>query len=314
MLLHKFTVSLVVSMIAGVACSTAQAQLTGGNGTISGTGTVSIKRPPDLLRMQVQVAVQGKDVKEAVARLKVRRDVVKAKLVELGANKDSLVLGDARASAEDQSRRRQMEMMVRERMRQQGRRAAKKEETKPVSLTADIKAEWSLPAGNAEQLLIAAFEIQQKTTAELAKLRASEETSAEDEELAEEMQQNMGFDDGQPKPGEPSFVFVARVSKEELAKSLASAYQKAKEQATQLSQVAGVKLGALENLVTHESMADFDQQFGGGFRSNPLLYRAMMQQQQQIARPDDAQTEAIGADASQVALSVSVVASFGIKE
>ena len=276
---------------------------------------VSIKRPPDTLRMQVQLSGHGKDVKDALAKLKSRRDAVKAKLVELGANKETVEVGEARAAVEDSSRRRQMEMMVQQRMRQQGRRAPKKEETKPVSLSVEVKAEWALKGQNAEQLLIAAYDIQQKVTPELAKLNVAEEMSPEELELAEEMGQNMGMDDGQPKPGEPSFVYVARISGDELAKALASAYDKAKTQATQLSQAAGATLGPLEQLASHESMVDMENPFNGNsYRSNPYFYRAMVQQQQQPFKDSGGPTEAVGIDPSQVAVSITIVASFGLKE
>jgi uncharacterized protein YggE len=290
--------------------TTVMAQGEGKTGQVSGTGTVVIKRRPDVLRMQVQLAAHGKDVKEALAKMKMRRDAVRGKLVELGANKDSIEMGEPRAANDESSRQRQVQMMVRERMRQQGRRAPKTEDAKPVNLSIDLKAEWPLTGNDAEQVFLKSYEIQQKVTAELTKLRAAEDVSPEDEELAEEMAQNMGFDDGQPKPGEPSFVYAARISNEEINTALSAAFAKAKEQAQQLSQIAGAKLGPLEQLVSHESLADVENHMGA-YRNNPYLYQALLQQQNPHAT-NDGPKEAVGIDPAQVALSVSVVASFGL--
>jgi len=315
MLTRAFYAFSVLALMACFSPLQARAQTGPVSAKVSGTGTVTIKRPPEALRMQVQLAVHGKDVKDALAKVKARRDAVKAKLVELGADKETIVAGEPHVSVEDSSRRQQMEMMVRQRMRQQGKRAPKKEEAKPVSLTVDLKAEWPLKGADAEQLFVAAYDIQQKATAELAKLRGTEEASAEEEELAEEMSATMSFDGSQPNTGEPNFVYVARISKEDVAKALASAYEKARAQAAELSQAAGATLGPLEHLANHSAIGDADNSYSGMYyQGNPYAYRAMMQQMQQSSKNDDGRTEAIGADPGQVSVSVSVEASFGFKE
>ena len=56
-------------------------------GTVSGSGTVVLKRKPDLLRMKVELIAQGKTMKEALANLKDRRDAAQAQLATLGAIK-----------------------------------------------------------------------------------------------------------------------------------------------------------------------------------------------------------------------------------
>ena len=41
-------------------------------GTVTGVGSAEIKRPAEVLRVQVELVVKGKDLKEAIAKLKER--------------------------------------------------------------------------------------------------------------------------------------------------------------------------------------------------------------------------------------------------
>ncbi|HEY2840347.1 MAG TPA: SIMPL domain-containing protein [Pirellulales bacterium] len=305
-----FLLFVAVFILAG-APSICHAQSEADSGNISGTGAVLIKRSPELLRLHLQVSGQGKDAKDALGKLKSRKEAVVAKLVELGASKDSVKTEDAHVSVEDNARRRQMESMVRDRMRQQGRRGAKKEEAKPVTLTMALKAEWPLKGQNSDETLVESHKVQEAVRGELAKLAESKELSPEEEELAEEMQQMNSFNDGEPKPGDPTFLFVARISDEERAKALAAAFEKAKTQAMQLSKAANVKLGPLESLRSNEAM---NEGFAGypGYGNDRYMYQMMMQQAQQ--RPDDGPLEAIGDEPGKVAVSITVMASFKLKE
>src|SRR5437870_2164807 len=70
-------------------------------GTVAGTGTVAIKRPADVLRMEVTLIAEGKDAAEAVAKLKELQTAAKTKLLALGAAEGSVDVGTARAQVSD---------------------------------------------------------------------------------------------------------------------------------------------------------------------------------------------------------------------
>src|SRR5262249_39977119 len=63
-------------------------------GTVTGQGSADVKRLPEILRIQVEVLAKGKDLKEALARLKERREAAQARLLALGAPKTAVVFGE----------------------------------------------------------------------------------------------------------------------------------------------------------------------------------------------------------------------------
>ena len=82
------------------------------DGTITATGMAVVKHKPDILRMSIGLTGQGKTMQEALANLKKRVTDAEAKLLDLGANKDSIVRGDPQVPVVS-DRQRQMEEMMR---------------------------------------------------------------------------------------------------------------------------------------------------------------------------------------------------------
>ena len=282
-------------------------------GAVAGTGIESIKGMPEVMRMHVQISATGKNLKEALSKLETRQAAVEKQLGELGAVKDSIVVSSPKASA-GPGNQQMMEMMLRQRMmRARGKKVAKDDEAKSASASATVTAEWSLKGADATALLIAADALQEKIkSADLAKTKGSEELSPEEEEEQEEMATAMVNEDGSeggPKPGEPAFVFVRKISDEELATATASAFAKAKKQAEQLSTAAGAKLGALRQLRQQQSSAGGDEDYSyNPYTRESAIYRYLKQQ----ASGNSAQ-EAVGADASEVKLNIAIHASFSVK-
>src|SRR6266576_890909 len=76
-------------------------------------------------------------------------------------------------------------------------------------------------------------------------------------------------------PGEPVFLYVAKISDEERGKATAEAFRKAKASAAELAKAAGVELGGLRQ-VTSQAAADVDQmQMMRYGRYNPYAYAQM---------------------------------------
>lgn len=291
-----------------------------GAGTVSGLGTVAIERVPQTMRMKIVVSAKGSDLKEALAALKDRLDAAKAQLATLGADKASVKADPPQIAVEDPNRRRQMEMMMAQRLRGGGRKPGKKEETKPpVAVTATLSAEWPLKAPAGEELLVASAELQEKIKeADLAGVKEQSALSPEEQELAEELGADamsmMYGGEEEAKPGEPMFYYVAPISAADRDKALADAFEKAKTRAARLAKAAGADLGELKSLSDTESDAS-DESLAvnspyGGYNSQ--LYR-MMQMMRGQREGQVELVEAVGAQPTKVVYRVMVTASFDLK-
>jgi uncharacterized protein YggE len=293
--------------------ATAPAQVPSGERAVYGQGSVEIKRQPEFLRVEVDLLAKGKDPKEALAKLKERREAALSQLAALGADRKAIVIGEPTLSPETADPRRQMQMMVMERMRTGGRaKKPDKPKAAPVQVTANLRADLPLKASGAEELLVAAHALQEKIkAADLAGLKEIAAGSPEEQELAEEMDpEMMGYNPGETRPGEPTFLFVSKVPEEERDKALAEAFQKAKREAARLAKAAGAELGPLAQLWSTHSMGN-----GGEDYTNPYryYYQYMQKPATRSGDKDDSASEAIGPQPGGVSLRIAVNASFALK-
>jgi uncharacterized protein YggE len=299
-----------------VLAPSASAQYGLSGGVIAGTGTVTIERMPDGMRMNITLSAKGKDLKEALAAMKDRIEAAKTQVASLGADKASLKVESPKLTAEDSNmQRRQMEMMMMERMRggPGGARKPKKEEKPPVNISSTLTASWPLKAKEPEELLIAATAIQEKIkAADLGGLK-DVKLSPEEEEAMEEMEASgySQYSEEGPKPGEPSFHFYTAISDAEREKALAEAFVKAKERAARVAKAAGAELGKLASLNENEAGVDSDD-YQGLSGADRYAYQLMAQMQGQ-GRGDDSAVEGIGMQPDKVKFRVSVHASFELK-
>jgi hypothetical protein len=136
--------------------------------TVAGTGVVVLHRQPTAMRMYVSLPGKGKNLEEALAKLKQRREAALAELEKLKVEKDSITLGNptAATSLSDAQRRRQFEQMVRQRMRASGAKGGKVPKLpEVVSVGMTLTAQWPLEAKEPEQLLVTAHGLQQQLKA-----------------------------------------------------------------------------------------------------------------------------------------------------
>ncbi len=289
------------------------AQVTSDEG-IHGTGEVLLERKPEVMRLQINLLAKGKDLPEAIAKLKTRRTKVEKQLETLGAAKDSVKFGDVEMDQAQDDQQRQIEMMMRQRMAQRrgGKRPAEKEvSVKPVKVMLKLVAEWPLKAADTAELLVTSKKLQDAIkAADLAGAKDAEEPSPEEAELSEEMDEmaNVYSNQQGPKPGEPVFVFVAKISAADREKALAEAFRSAKQEATQLAKAADLELGSLRSLqggggIEAEDAADYRMLY------NTPFGRTM---RQQMAGHDHT-GEAIGAGPGILKYKVTVNATFAVK-
>jgi uncharacterized protein YggE len=273
-------------------------------GTVSGSGTVEIKRQPDILRVQFEVMARGKTLKEALDKLKARREEVRAELVKLGAGKDAVTFGDPGLADDGSNRRDRVEMLIRERNRALGKPKPKGDAPAIVAVT--VRAEFPLAAAEPEAFLVAARELQQKVrAADLGGLKDKGKLTPEEEEAAAEAIGG-GNGDDEPPRGEPMFLYVSKIAEAERSKALAEAFARAKRDAERLARAAGGELGGLHHLANQfQSVMDLDELYA---RRGFAVPGRMM-----LGTSDDEADEAIGAQPGKVTLRVGVVAQFKLK-
>ena len=284
-------------------------------GTVSGSGMVTVRRPPTVMRMTIQLSEKAESLQEALTLLKDRREAAILQLETLGAKKDTIKAKPATLSTGESPQQRQIERML-EMRRRQGRRIPKGIDTpEVVTVTCTMTAEWDIEATDHEKLLLFAKDIQdQVTQADLAGTKEEKPLSPEAAELAEEMEAMMSdYGEEQQQPGEPSFYYVARLSDEDRDDALAQAFQRAKTQADRLARAAGSQLGNLSTLNGMINQAD--SEMAGFYPSSSYSYqmRRMMAQIAGEMGGDADDTEALVPTPSLCPFHVMVNATFKLK-
>jgi uncharacterized protein YggE len=235
--------------------SMASAQVTLSNSSmVQASGTATLKKQPTELRVSMDITGSGKDLAEAMASLAKARDAAKAKLTELKPADGSLVVEDTAigSGGTGTPQERQYRMMMQ--MRNQGK--AKAAAAASVTVSSSIKASFPL-TGSGDEALKTSYELQEKIKKELAPADGDKKKLTEEEE---EMMAEMAMaNDGMPKPGEPSFSYVAVLSDAEATKLTADALAKAKAQAELIAKAAGVPLGNLHQISAHASGGDANE-------------------------------------------------------
>lgn len=280
-----------------------------GEGAATGNGRVVITRQPQALRMQVTLSADGKDIADAVAKMKEQETALGKKLAELGASEKSVEFGATQVGngARVDPQQQYVQAML---ARQRGRGA--KPSTQPVSVgvSATVKAEWALKAGSPEELLIASYALQEKIKAAATVKKEMKATTPEEQEAMEEavaMQVNNGGVTA--GPGDPSFLYVCKVSEADRAAALAEAFQKAKSEAARLAKAAGTELGALKQLTAAVSAP-------GGADNEQQAYMRMSMRQMGMNSPEIAEPnadEATAPIAGPLELQIVVTATFNLK-
>jgi uncharacterized protein YggE len=253
MTIQKITVFSAVLLLVAAVCSTSYGQygMPSGAGVVQGSGNHVVKRMPDTVRVYLQVSAKGKTLEEALGNLKKRTDAIREQVPKLGGKADTV-----KFSPPDKTDSSQQQQMIETLRRQMGNERVPKGLATPTSVTVNsmLTADWPLTADSAEKLLMEADKLQKKIVdADLAGVKAAEkEMSAEEREMAEEMQtmvrDRFGGNDNMPKPGTPNLSYVARLSEADRDAAMAEAFKKARASAERLAKAAGIRLGSLAHV------------------------------------------------------------------
>lgn len=227
---------------------------------VTAQGKAVLTRQPDILRVEVDMLAKGSDLKSALAKLKERRQAAAIQLEKLGAVKGSVSFGEPGLGSEKIDRQKQMETMVRQRL---GKQADKIKIPEQTIASQTLRFELPLKAAETEEVLLAFQTLKQQIKeADFAGLKEYAKAAPQEEELADEIRAMEMQQGGEVKLGEPTYLFVKKISEQEFAKALAEAYAKAHKDAFLLAQAAGNELGALRHLADQGGVGQEDARWG----------------------------------------------------
>ena len=287
---------------------------------IVGSGSATIKKAPVAVRMVVELSGTGKNLEEALTNLKDVEAAAAKKIEALGAEKGSVRFGAPTTANAQNAQRQQMETMIRQRMMGKTTKTPKGAQAAPsVSVGTTLTAQWPLKDESTEAAMLAVNALTDKVKAAKISGQAEKKLTAAEEEVAEEMAEMMrDRGDETVQPGEPHFVFIAKITPAEREKAMAEAFQKAKAQAEELAKAAGIELGALRAVSgAGGSRANYMNDYGGyGYERRQYMQRMMMQAMGE-SEDDEANTggknETVAAEPGALVFQFGVQASFAIK-
>ncbi|HLQ46135.1 MAG TPA: SIMPL domain-containing protein, partial [Planctomycetaceae bacterium] len=238
----------------------------------------------------------------------------KQQVIALGADKASVKVQPAQIVKATNDRQQQIQMMMRQRMQQGGRKKEPAKKAEPIQVAATFTAEWKLSAKSHDELLTTTHQVQQKLKAlDLAGTKDAKKLSPEEQEALEEAQSEFGGyeDPNAEQPGQPTFLFVAEIPSAELDKAHAEAFQKATAQAERLAKATGRQLGELQAVSSVEQADNDDALMSGGYGYQNADYR-MLQLLQRQRQTSDAPV-AMGIAPGKVKHTVTLTASYSLK-
>ena len=258
---------------------------------ISASGTSTIKRLPDTIRVIIPLQAKGKTIDEAFANLKTEQQTALEKIQKIGAKQENIKFESFSIDQSQKDKQRQIEMMIAQRMPTP---TSTPRQTAAVALPTTLKcmllAEWPITGTAAEDILKESYELKQQIDAADFSPQKNELTP-EEEELEEEMEAmdyRRSYDS--ESGNEPQFLFVSGVTEKESQKAYSEAFEQAQKQGEFLAQAIGFKRGTLMQL-----SANLIKRQGGlnPYRSNDNYYVMQMMQSQQIDMGTSAQLECI---------------------
>jgi uncharacterized protein YggE len=291
--------SLTALVVAGMMAMVGSASEPG----VTGSGMETVRLMPDTMAMAVNLVATDEQFDKALAAIQQQADDVQKALRGLQTPPAEVTLeGPALGPALGGSQ----EAMVRRRMMQaMGRAPAEEPKEQKVTLSMVVSADWKLTAKDAVGLLKETNAIEQAVRAALPKPAEKGEEMTEEQE--EEMMSLMGrMGEEEAPPGTPAFTFSAKLPPDKLQEARKQAYQLAVADATSLAEAAGADIGGLANISGYVSQEEQDSAYSYYYRT-PAFASVLMR----AARGTE--PVAVAAEPREVAFSVRVEATFGLK-
>ena len=224
----------------------------------------------DRLRVTMTVKAKGADMEKAIEVLKKRQKSAKIKMEKMGVIEDSIEFGSI-STGGGGSRQAQIMQAMMNQARGDKRMERMMKVKPPASVQVSLSADWKLGADLDEvEMLINADKLKTKIiAADIDSASEKDELTPAQEELAEEMAQmaNRYGESGESSGTE--FVFVRKVSAEDVKKLVAEAVADGKKKAQELADSTGVKLGAIYRVAStnRDQVENYYDPYG--YRSRP---------------------------------------------
>ena len=274
---------------------------------VSGVGVEKVDLLPSAMRMVLKIEAKGDTLDDALADLQKQFDDLKGKLAATSPVEGTLKMKGPELAGGGPDERMRMMQQMRQRFGRNDNTAApeKKEGKKVVALEGTVQSEWKLTSGDVASLLRESEKIREAVTAAIPK-KAAEEKKSEDEEEAALMQAAQ-MEQGAMPAGQPTFLFVGSVDKARLAQARQSAFAKARENAQEIAEAAGGKLGALVTVASNAANAE---------EVNNMDYYSMRFMRQAMGMSDRSagQAEAVSPTLKELSFAVEVNASFALEQ
>jgi hypothetical protein len=187
---------------------------------------------------------KGKTIDEALTAMKAEQQSALDKLQKIGFAPERITFEDFGVDQAQDNNRRQMEMMVAQRIRQSNPRPAAAA-AESVTLKCMVFAESPLTGKTVEDILKESYTLKQKVKA--ANIITKKTMTPEEEELEEEMA-GMVFTGEQNFDSEPRLLYAVKLLKEESQKAYAEAFVQAQQQGDFLVAAVGAARGRLLQL------------------------------------------------------------------
>ena len=220
----------------------------------------------DRLRVTMTVKAKGPDMEKAIEVLKKRQKSAKIKMEKMGVIEDSIEFG-AISTGGGGGRQAQIMQAMMNQARGDKRMERMMKVKPPASVQVSLSADWKLDADMDEvEMLISVDKLKTKiVAADIVSASEEDELTAAQEELAEEMAQMANrYGEGGESSG-PEFVFVRKVSAEDVKKLVAEAVADGKKKAQELADSTGVKLGAIYRVasIDRDQVQEYYDPYGG---------------------------------------------------
>jgi hypothetical protein len=226
--------------------------------TINSTGTVVVRERPAQLIMVVPMSAAEATLELALAKLKKQREAASQWVQRLNASRAEF--GEVHFPAESET----------ERMRRAAlpRPAAKKRKSHERDVCMILTAMWDIAALSVEDalLFVDRLRFEAATDAEENEEAEGPPPWASPEEQIRSMMEQLAV--ATPEDRSPQFLYVARLSQEQLAKAQAEAFLQAQRSAEQLARAMGRSLG-----IATYVRCDFGRQAGTETRPEAFLKR-----------------------------------------
>ena len=268
------TAFLKVSAVATVAClllvSGPQSTFGEEARLLRSNGTSVIKRLPQELVVTIEFLARDKSVKEAVAKLESRKKTAEGLLKTLDADMESVQFTMPSTSNRSSQKMEELQAMFQENVRRGGSEMPEGLKLpKSVNVSSTLTVRWSLPEGSPTELLLIISDLKQKIEdADIASTKDEEPNLAEQEMMAEA--EAMGYSSyrsrssEEAEPGTPKFSFRCQLADEDRRQGLKDAFKKARTNAEELANAAGMKVARLSKLESNVrgASAEMNEYYG----------------------------------------------------